>query len=206
MEFFGFVINTWAAIIMGLFFIAMVIGCTFDRHHRESPKWWILAIAVLTVVAWQWSNWTFSWGMLFSATIWVPIGYYLAIGLGYSVIEFLLEVRRSARYWSNAWSAYILRERAESPIGQINTGFLERYGLYSKRIIGISKTASGIEPKINRSMLASSIGCWTFFWPFYLVSLIVGDLFTEIFNIAADFLASISGRFVRMAFKNVFKP
>ena len=242
MEIFGFVVGVWAAVIFGLFFIAMVVGCTFDRHYKESPKWWILGLAVVSAVFWQWDSLSFTWSALmatvFSAAIWLPVAYYLLIGLAYSVLEFVLEVRRSARYWRSTWGAYktawaergsvkaakardrnildaLTQSKVEEPTEEASSlkaltdEFLNRYSRennYSKRVIGIEKGETGeIEAKVNRIQLAESIGVWTIFWPFYLFSLIIGDLVTEIFNIAADFLANISGRFVRMSFKDVFK-
>lgn len=75
------------------------------------------------------------------------------------------------------------------------------------RIVGIEVTEDklGVEPKVNRFELAEHVGAWTFLWPAYLFSLIIGDLLTEVFRAVADFLASISGRVVKMAFKDVFK-
>jgi hypothetical protein len=96
----------------------------------------------------------------------------------------------------------------DEPTTNLVTEFLHwRNAVSYLRIIGIEATADGtnIEPKINRQQLAESIGCWTIFWPFYALSLIFGDLLNEVFRIIADLVANISGRFVRMAFKDVFK-
>ena len=248
MEILGFFGGVWASVIIGLFVIAMVVGCTFDRHYNESPKWWIFLLGVIALLAWQWDKLQFNWDgvmSLFTAAIWMPVLYYVLLGLAYSVLEFVLEVRRSAKYWRNTWGAYkqawdnrgtakaeksrnvldamtskfreepqVEEEPTEDPAittqKKLTAEFISRYGEernYSKRIIGIEKAEGGIgiEPKVNRQQLAENVGVWTFFWPFYLISLIVGDLFTEIFNIVADFLASISGRFVRMSFQDVFK-
>jgi hypothetical protein len=203
MEIFGFVISVWAAIIIGLFFIAMIIGCTLDRRSAESPKWWITAVAIIFFTAWQWDNLT--WRGLLDATMWKYIGAYLLIGVGYSLIEFLLDVRRSARYWSYEW------EEWKKHFKKIDTGtqdFIERYTRFNpRRIIGVEATqdGTGVQPKIDRQQLAESIGCWTIFWPFYAISLIIGDLLDEVFRVIADVIAKVSGRFVRMVFKDVFK-
>ncbi len=61
------------------------------------------------------------------------------------------------------------------------------------------------EPKIDKEELTAHVGAWTFWWPAYAVSLILGDLLTEVFRVISDFLITISGRFVNMAFKGVFK-
>jgi hypothetical protein len=67
------------------------------------------------------------------------------------------------------------------------------------------KDSMNIEPKIDRLDLAQYIGAWVVFWPFYLVSLVLGDLLTELFQSIADFVAEHCGRFVRNAFSGVFK-
>jgi predicted secreted protein len=219
MEIFGFVISVWAAIIMGLFFIAMIFGCTLDRRGTEAPKWYIMGIGVVAFVSWFWSD--LRWSGIFDARMWTFVGLYLLIGLGYSIIEFLLEVRRSARYWSGKWEDFKKAAQrrmhgetmgqyktTDEPTTNLVTEFLHwRNDVSYLRIIGIEATADGtnIEPKINRQQLAESIGCWTIFWPFYALSLIFGDLLNEVFRIIADLVANISGRFVRMAFKDVFK-
>lgn len=62
-----------------------------------------------------------------------------------------------------------------------------------------------ISPVVNRAYLASCVGAWTIFWPFYLVSLVIGDLLSEIFSRFADLIASLSGRWVKLIFRDTFK-
>lgn len=76
---------------------------------------------------------------------------------------------------------------------------------YSFIGLTVNEAETAPEPKIHKKTLAESIGAWTFMWPAYLVSLVLGDLLTEVFNTLADFLVSISGRFVKLSFSNVFK-
>jgi len=285
MEFLSFFGGVWASIIFGLFVIAMVIGCTFDRHYTESPKWWIFLAALVTLCIWKWNPerpWSETWSMIWSREIWSYVGWYFLIGVVYAVLEFMLDVRRSARFWSKKWREYKaasmqqterLRETAErkrkeaelrnkkvtdlrnagdlveAPISSppdvlgamtgtqrresetleelqaqpdfdYNTAsstynkalvkdFLTRNGMdshYRYRIVGVEASKEGgIEPKVNRQQLAESVGVWIMFWPFYAISLIIGDLVTEIFRFIADMLVQMSGRFVRNAFKDVFK-
>jgi len=288
MEFLSFFGGVWASIIFGLFVIAMVIGCTFDRHYTESPKWWIFLAALVTLCIWQWDPqrpWfgeNSTWSMIWSKHIWSYIGWYLLIGVFYAILEFMLDVRRSARFWSKKWREYktssiahterlketALRKRQEAelkvkakdaaaknepndpdyvppelvtptrfartesreqsledlqqqPDFDFDTAsevfnqalvkdFLMRNGMdshYRYRIVGVEKSADGkgIEPKVNRQQLAENVGVWILFWPFYAISLIIGDLVTEIFRFIADLLVQMSGRFVRNAFKDVFK-
>ena len=56
-----------------------------------------------------------------------------------------------------------------------------------------------------KEILATNVGAWSMFWPFYLMSLIVGDLLAEVFNAVAAVIVSMSGRFVKAVFKDTFK-
>lgn len=53
---------------------------------------------------------------------------------------------------------------------------------------------------VNRSELAESIACWTAFWPGYLVSLVLGDVLTEICRRCADVFVALTGGFVKRTF------
>lgn len=242
MEFLALLGGVWASIIFAVFAIAMVVCCTFDRRSVESPKWWLLTVAIVSFVVWTWDGsltWGDRWNLIAAKVIWAYIGYYLLIGLGYSMLEFMLEVRRSARNWSANFAefkiAFTSRVESTSAMAQnvkrftsennvvdseippspamfnqlLVEAFLKKhsFGYNSNSIINIDASADkmGIEPKVNRMALAENIGVWVLFWPFYAISLIIGDLLTEIFRIIADVLASLSGRFVRVAFRNVFK-
>ena len=51
-----------------------------------------------------------------------------------------------------------------------------------------------VQPVVNRGRLSSYIGGWTFLWPVYAVSLLLGDFFGK-----------IGGRFVCSTFADTFK-
>ena len=219
LSFFG---SVWLAIFAGVFFIAMIVGCTFDRRGVESGKWWVFFLGLIAFTIYQYNQGNTDWkSMVFNTDLWKFLGIYLAIGLGYSVLEFMLEVRRSQRRLSAAWVEYknrgFQRGRVESddskamPDVQLQANsFVADYGRYGRnQIIGVEinqdKTSSElIVPRVNRPELAGSVGCWMIFWPFYAVSLIIGDLLYEVARIVADIIAKMSGRFVKMAFKGTF--
>ena len=75
------------------------------------------------------------------------------------------------------------------------------------RIIGVAVGADKltVEPKVNRGELTEHVGAWTCLWPAYGLSLIFGDLLTEFFRIVADIMTNLSGRVVKIAFRDVFK-
>lgn len=225
LSFFG---SVWLAIFAGVFFIAMVVGCTFDRRQSEEGKWIVFGIGVVVAAIIGWLNgYHFSFDSILSTwkTILTYVGIYLAIGLAYSIIEFMLDVRRSVRYWSERWASYMQSEGStrysSKSVEQFrNMARDEKANMFvatnvgQRRIItiGMNENPSAdkndkdlIVPKVDRKELAEAIGCWAIFWPFYAVSLIIGDLLMEVWRTFADFMVYMSGRFVRMAFSDVFK-
>lgn len=265
-----------------LFFIALCVGAGFDRRGRNEPKWYILGVGFVVAAVWFWPEYSFFgpadipavlkdgkvdvpaqhrtvlWDVIRNWSFWTPLAIFFITGLAYSLVEFVLEVRRMARYYADKWASAIDRSievydlnddgsyktypevaKSDRKVGDvIKTGyvknmvdvktvlgsvetnkgyakaaseflsaFFERNGRPSYSFIGLVRNEAGNapEPKINKATLAESIGTWTFMWPAYLFSLILGDLLTEVFSILADFLVSISGRFVKMSFSSVFK-
>lgn len=245
MEIFGFVLSVWAAIAFGIFVLAMIVSCTFDRYHNIAPKWWVLFFGVIAYVFFIGPA-AFTWQMFLARDLWIMIGGYLAIGLGYSLIEFFLNVRRSAASWSESWTSFknnksniekfdkeaaqaadnIQRARtsfrgdpadfkvdalAATPAELMAAHYIEQNGHYksSHEIIGIRAgkptDESLVVPYVRRLVLARHVSAWTIFWPFYAISLIIGDLLTQVFRIIADIIVYMSGRLVKRMFKNVFK-
>lgn len=223
LEFFG---SVWVSIAVGLFILFMVVGCSFDRSDNESFKWWAFVVGsiVLFLTFIFTKNETTSIKDIARSSInWFVI--YLVIGLVYSVLEFFVAVRKSSRYWKRAYEEYKLD--ASRYLGKSNHStdhlipsvehFVEvriRYtneDAYHKRFIQVksawseNKDVGTFEPTIHRGELAEAVGCWTFFWPFYAVSLILGDLLLEFFRAVAEILVNLSGGLVRLAFKDVFK-
>lgn len=78
---------------------------------------------------------------------------------------------------------------------------------FTNRIIYLSKSAAdGLPvPTVNRVELAEHLGAWTFFWPFYAVSFVLGDLISEVFRAFSSVLTKLSGRFIKLVFADVFK-
>lgn len=268
-------------LFLAVFFVLLIVGVTFDRRGKEDVKWWVFGIGLMVLAIWQWSNWTFIgdatvpavmngatvvseattrvvlWDAIRSWSFWSPIGYYLLAGLLYSILEFWLDIRRSARFYKAEWqkhlagydeipvldelgnqtpnpdydkndrfanqSKMLTRRRPNSEVyeevkakgatsGLFNTAlkltseFVSRYSFRNRIIeIKIGTDKISVEPKVNKVELSEHITAWTFLWPAYAVSLILGDLLVEVFNFIADVLAKISGQFVKISFANVFK-
>lgn len=251
-------------IFLGVFILMLAIGVSYDRSGKDEPKWVIFGLGLLFVAIWFWKDFTFSelWADVRSWHFWKPVLMYVGAGLLYSILEFALEVRRSAKFYAAEWKRHFtstVRMNVLDEAGQPKTEeVLTRNGttrstvtrevpiseLYAAALAGASSTKlleaerDGIvkthisrflengkyqhkhtivslktkntswlevEPVVNRGILADHIAAWTTLWPAYAVSLILGDLLQEVFTAVANFVASLSGRAVRAAFKNVFK-
>lgn len=196
-------------VLLSVFVVASIIAITFDRKGHEEVKWWTFVIGLVVLVFFTWSDWTFAgvWEHIKSPAFWGNVGIYLGIGLVYSLVEFTLAVRRAARYYAIQWGR-AKRTMPETADAQsvlrsfINSTYTPKDAAFVK-VVG--NTNNLPEPKIDKEELTAHVGAWTFWWPAYAVSLILGDLLTEVFRVISDFLITISGRFVNMAFKGVFK-
>lgn len=219
MDFLGFTLSVWAALAFGVFFIAMVIGCTLDRHNRSDGfKWFVFIVGLIALAGWHWSEW--SWKQLFSAEVWKPVLIYLAIGLVYSVLEFFVKVRKEAKAWRVAWEDY--KKLDALPIGEQPNHRVERnvhkslearfctsnHRLPSNRITDVKCVSidgkDTVVPVVIRGSLTAEISCWTLFWPAYAFSLILGDLLYEFFQKIADIIVALSSGIVRRMFSKVF--
>ena len=226
MEFLTVLALGWIELtFFAVLFLLLVLGTAYDRNGLESPKWYIFGAGFVIVAGYFWKDWTFGsvWDGLTSWMFWKPVVIYLGVGLVYSLVEFLLDIRRSVRFYAAKWKTHLAsRDTAElyrevgekgalsakfNEVLEMSKSFINNY-TFRNRIIQIvldKNTRVTPVPHVNRVELAEHIGAWTFFWPFYLISLIIGDLLTEVFRTIADFLAHISGRLVRLSFANVFK-
>lgn len=183
---------------LAVFFIALCFATAFDRDYNyDAPKWWIFLVGIVVTTVWFWKDWTFGGiiGTVTSWKFWEPAVIYIVLGLVYSLVEFYFAVRRAARKYAASWKSYN---------GKVKD-FVSDYARYKNPLIGIEIVDEKPSPKVNKDELAACLGAWTFFWPAYALSLVLGDLFIEIFKTIANGLVKISGRFVRMAFKDVFQ-
>lgn len=275
-------------IFIGVFFLLMVIGTALDRRYNESPKWWILGIglAVAVVYFWGQTDFTTIWTAVQSWSFWKPLGTYLVAGLIYSVLEFILSVRKMARSHAESWNrfigtvetTYFLKEGEDGPLaskageqvdGQwvkekdgkyfirvSDRGIFGRNGEVEKEVemrkvvyrdifkkaqevgatdadkeraakllnaylhrdeyrlsdlkkdfvqVELNAGTQEVQPVVNRARLSAFIGAWTFLWPAYAVSLILGDFVVEVFRVIGDAFSKLGGRFVKLTFADTFK-
>lgn len=105
---FGWVEWTFLAV----FFLLMVVGTSFDRAGQESPKWYVLGVGFVAIACYYWKDLSVSslWVLLSTWAFWKPIVVYFMIGLAYSMLEFFLDVRRSARGYAAEWQRHLNTE------------------------------------------------------------------------------------------------
>lgn len=203
-------------IALCIFLSLMAISIGYDRQERNQPKWYVLGLAVLGFVLYGWTKlgWNLNsvWTFISSSTVWQNAAIYLLIGLAYSVIEFVFEVRRAARYFAEKWSQPVhvpsgFAKEIESIEARRAAYFVSCYAPdKSDAVIGIKLDSTGTAPvpAINKAALAEHIGAWTFLWPFYAMNLVFGNLFIELFRVFGDCIAKLFDKYVRRSFANVF--
>ena len=140
-------------LFLTVFFVLLVVGITYDRQGRERDKWWILGIGAISIAAWYWKSWTLNgaWAEVTSWDFWKPVGYYLLFGLGYSIVEFILDIRRSATMYADLWAKHLTKTKyfgLRNPDGSLKT---EKYGemIGSERVIGIDVPYSNLYTEIK---------------------------------------------------------
>ena len=189
---FGFVFSTMVSVFLSLFVLAMVIGCSIDRREGDwVAKWVILVVGGMVALIYSWSD--VSLPILWSMAFIVGVLKYLGVGLIYSLFEFYVDVYKSKKYWAAKWS-----DTTRDAQDFVN------YNSSNTRLITIALVDGKIEPKINRGILAQDISAWSILWPFYAISLIVGDLLTTVFDLIAEAVAGLSGRTVKFIFGKTF--
>lgn len=89
--------------------IALAIGTAFDRRGREEGKWYIVAVGLIIVAVYYWSDFTFAeiWKAIRTWGFWEPVMYFFGIGLVYSCLEFALYIRRKARQYKTEWQNHL---------------------------------------------------------------------------------------------------
>ena len=245
----GFTFGLLEIAFFSVFILMMLVGISFDRRGQEDAKWYVFGIGLAALSFYFSKDWTVGgiWDFVTSKGFWEPMASYLAGGVVYSILELVLNIRRSARNYKEAWTNHLMttvqlyrgverrfmtaddREREGSHIketvffSEVLTRAAAGEGLAveaarteTDRFVSRNQNRHSIvmlavgedgtpQPRINKVELSEHIGAWTIFWPLYAISLVLGDLLTEIFNQLSEFFVSLSGRFVRMSFKDVFK-
>ena len=210
MDFLGFTLSVWAAIGLGVFFVAMVVACNLDRHRHESLKWWVFALGLVAVGVLAWQDPNLGWKVVFTAGFWKAAGLYLGLGVVYSLIEFRFQIRREARTWAQRWEHFQRHWSPNPNVRQeqdVKSAFIEHMnGCYGRaHLTRMVKTESdSLVPEVDKKELSQAIGCWTLFWPAYALSLALGDLLTELWQRMAEALTKISARFVQRTFSKEF--
>ncbi len=68
----------------------------------------------------------------------------------------------------------------------------------------VEKGSHTPQPKIKKTELAECLFTWTFLWPAYAVSLLLGDFLVEVFHLISEVVVKLSNKLVKDLFKDVF--
>lgn len=143
--------------------------------------------------------------------LWLPLFAYLGIGLLYSVLEFFLDTRKAAKYFADKWDKFNAGQTDVNPANQGIRGFLNiQNGNYHKdsKIIKLTSNLdfTAITPVVNPEVLSFHVTAWTLFWPFFLLSMLIGDVVLKSFKYLSALMIKISTVWVKSLFKNAFTP
>lgn len=114
MELFGFfgLFGVLELAVLAVIFLLLVIGCTVDRRFdNEGFKWWVVVGAIALSAFWYWTpikeaGFGGIWSTVTSLSFWTPALVYLGVGIMYCVPEFMMDVRRAAKFYKSEWDNY----------------------------------------------------------------------------------------------------
>jgi len=132
------------------------------------------------------------------------IGTYVVIGLAYSFLEFLMNARRMRGKFSQFWENFVAGEFSFRQVSVDGVNKQNGRIFYIKNLDFINEFTKPVI-ETNRAALAGWIWTWTVLWPFYAVSLILGDMLKMVFDIIADVFVKFSKYITSYMFKDVFK-
>jgi hypothetical protein len=103
----------------------------------------------------------------------------------------------------NADATSYLTAHAKIAVGQ----FIRTYSDFGdNRIVKITAGVDGLTPTpvLDKLELAEHVGAWVVLWPFYLLSLVLGDLLQHIWDSIASLFVRFGGRLMHFSFTDVF--
>lgn len=224
---FGLAFGIFELIALAVLFPLFLYSVHLDRNYTNPGAKWYTLLALLAFAAWCVSGTPFSqWPSIWrenNASYYLT--WYACLGLGYSLVEFALEIYRSKRYYAGQWTSKLAttfsstRRKAlrdaitsdenayiPSELVAATDEFVSNYR-GTRRVISVKANplTGQPEPFIVLSNLAASIPPWIMFWPFYALDAFLGDLLARIGDVLAEvFLKAFSG-WVKAAFKDTFK-
>ncbi len=92
-----------------IFFVFLSVGTYYDRKGEGAMKWWVVLVGLIALAVTNTPpGWTFLgiWQSLTTMSF-VPVLWYAALGLGYSIIEFVIGVRDAAKKYKSDWEKHL---------------------------------------------------------------------------------------------------
>jgi hypothetical protein len=96
-------------VFFSVFAVFLFLGIFLDDKSDHSEfKWFVIVIGAIATAVYYWSEW--SSGSILSvfteSNFLQNIGIYLAAGLGFAIVKFFLEIKKSANYFAASWKDY----------------------------------------------------------------------------------------------------
>lgn len=206
----------WELALFALVFLVIVFGSAFDRDNDRLGLKWVGFVMMLALIG-LFTPSTAAVGLLSWATA-QAVGAYLLAGLVYTmVVEIPSGVLRRRRKLSAHWETSDAKKlvtkaattgKAEDQANAV--AGIERFVAYvndSGALVNLSVKPDTLEldPSLNRAHVLYSTTPWLLMWPAYALSLIFGDLLTNIAEFIFDTFQNLGNRMVRKLFANTFK-
>lgn len=96
-------------VLFGGWIIMMVLATASDRRGYIAPKWGVTLVGLILFAIFADIDWKFTtiYDNVTTMSFWQPVAVFLAIGLAYSGVEFVLQTRRSAAYAKKRWADFL---------------------------------------------------------------------------------------------------
>lgn len=110
-------------VFFSVFAVFLFLGIFLDDKSDHSEfKWFVIVIGAIATAVYYWSEW--SSGSILSvfteSNFLQNIGIYLAAGLGFAIVKFFLEIKKSANYFAASWKDYSKTATIDLPHSSAN--------------------------------------------------------------------------------------
>lgn len=200
-------LSMWAVICMiAILFVAVLL----DYNGRTWFKWFAGA-AVTVVIAKQW----YASGGTFATFDYTWLLTYAAAGIVYAIVQTFVSLVKQERSIRSMWKDRTSWWSDVSPTtdvdNEMRNAVREICMIHSSHLlVNLTLPPHGVrrdtkpEVALNRGRVVSRMTSWTVFWPLFIITNLIGDLVTELWEVVTTLFAKAFGRFVKRLFSNTF--
>lgn len=194
-------------VAISILLLILMIGIHIDRKGATDLKWWVLFILISYYVISFHDHITIqsTKEMITSGAFIFGILKYVIAGLLYSALEIYLFIHdASQRFSAKVVAAKKSYEKRNSSNLTSNSSydFVKTFGFIESSYRADENIVS---TNVNTSTLSKYIGSWTLFWPFYLIDLVIGRWFANIFNGIATVVSTMTKNRIQRIFESKAK-